>query len=116
MFMERVGAMKVKVIQEHPGEGQFPTFIKGTKVTLTGEECKHFLHWSPCEIEGHKTYIPESFIANGVLIRDYNPTELIQNVGDKLEVVEIVNAWLVATNENGQTGWIPAEAVVSVND
>ena len=26
---------------------------------------------------------------------------------------EVVNAWLLATNENGQTGWIPAETVVS---
>ena len=106
--------MRVKVIEQHTGEGQFPTFPNGAKVTLTGEECNHFRHWFPCEIEGHQTYIPESFISDGVLVRDYDPTELVQNVGDILEIKEIVNAWLVAANENGQTGWIPAESVISI--
>jgi len=106
--------MKVKVIQNHTGEGQFPRFPTGAKVTLTGKEDDYFRQWFPCEIEGHQTYIPESFMNDGVLLIDYNPTELVQNVGDILEVQEIVNAWLFASNESGQTGWIPAEAVVSV--
>jgi len=106
--------MKVKVIQTHSGEGQFPTFPKGTKVIMTGEECTHFHHWYPCEIGGHKTYIPDIFVSDGVLTRDYNPTELIQDVGDIVEVKKIVYAWLLAANENETTGWIPAEAVVSV--
>lgn len=105
--------MKVKVIQEHHGEGQFPTFPKGTTVTLTGEECTHFLHWYPCEIDSHATYVPDAFVSGGVLVRDYNPTELIQNAGDILTVKEIVNAWLLATNETGQTGWIPAEICIT---
>jgi len=116
--------MKVQVIQQHDGEGRFPMFAKGTEVTLTGGECTDFLHWFPCEIDGHETYVPESFIDSGgrpvsaglagTLTRDYNPTELVQNTGDILEVKEIVNAWLFAENAGGQTGWIPAEAVVSV--
>lgn len=124
--------MKVKVLQEHRGEGQFPTFPKGTTVTITGEECNDFLHWYPCEINGHqvperslvtegefcdskplKTYIPDTFISGGVLTRDYNPTELVQNAGDILTVNEIVNAWLFATNETGQTGWIPAKICIT---
>ena len=105
--------MKVKVLQEHRGEGQFPTFPKGTKVILTGEEDTHFLHWYPCEIDGYQTYIPDSFINDSVLNRDYNPTELVQNAGDILTVNEIVNAWLYASNENEQTGWIPAEICVT---
>ncbi|MCL2200266.1 MAG: SH3 domain-containing protein [Defluviitaleaceae bacterium] len=104
---------KVKVLQEHHGEGQFPTFPKGTAVTLTGEECTHFLHWYPCEIDGHATYVPDTFIDSGVLTRDYNPTELVQNAGDMLTVNEIVNAWLIATNDAGQKGWIPAEICIT---
>ena len=35
--------MKVKVLQKHPGEGQFPTFLKGTNESgQTG--------WIPAEI------------------------------------------------------------------
>jgi len=106
--------VQVKVIQNHPGEGQFPAFVKGTPVLLTGSECEEFRHWFPCEIERHNTYIPESFIANDTLVRNYNPTELVVRIGDILEVCEIVNAWLLAKDQNGQVGWIPAEAVVSV--
>ena len=105
--------MQAKVIQPHLGEGQFPTFAKGTPVSLAGSECEEFRHWFPCEIEGHSTYIPESFIINGVLERDYNPTELAVSAGDILEVCEIVNAWLLAKDPKGQIGWIPAEAVIS---
>jgi len=107
--------MKVKVVQNHPGAGQFPAFPKGTTVTLTEKEpCTHFLHWWACDISGHATYVPECFVRDGKLIRDYNPTELIQKTGDILEVREIVYAWLLATNAEGTTGWIPAEVVVSV--
>ena len=106
--------MKVKVVCEHLGEGQFPTFTKGSKVILTGDECTHFVNWFPCEIDGYQTYIPKGFFENGFLSRDYNPTELIQNAGDVLQVREIVYAWLFASNESGQTGWIPAQAVVSI--
>ena len=107
--------MKVKVIQTHHGEGQFPTFPKETAVVMAAEADTHFLHWYACVIDGHETYVPEIFVRGGVLTRDYNPTELVQVVGDFVEVSEIVNAWLRATNERGETGWIPAEAVVSVD-
>ena len=106
--------MKVKVVKNHFGEGQFPTFEKGTKVTLA-KECTHFLHWYACDIAGNETFVPNCFVCDGVLTRDYNPTELVQETGDVLEVIEIIYAWLIASNEQGVTGWIPAEVVVSLN-
>jgi len=108
--------MKVKVIRhsrwEHPGE--FPTFEKGTPVTLAKEEDNEFLGWYACEIDGRKPYVPINFVSDGKLTRDYNPTELIPKTGDILEVKEIVYAWLLATDSNGTIGWIPAECVASV--
>jgi len=106
--------MKVKIIKEHLGEGQFPNFKKGTPVTMK-EECTHFLNWCACDIQGHQTYVPKTFVCNGKLTRNYNPTELIQESGDIVEVNEIVYAWLLATNNKGITGWVPAENVVSVD-
>lgn len=106
--------MKVRATKEHLGEGHYPTFKKGTSVTII-EECAHFLNWYACEISGHKTYVPELFVRDGKLTRDYNPTELALKAGDTLEVKEIVYAWLIAANEEGETGWIPAETVVSVS-
>lgn len=106
--------MKVRVKFKHDGEGQFPTFAKGTRV-LIKEACVHYLHWYECEIDGYKTYVPDIYVCDGILTRDYNPTELVQDAGDMIEVREIVYAWLLGTNESGTTGWIPAEVVVSTD-
>jgi len=110
--------MKVKVMQNYPHkwefQGEFPTFAKGTPVKLAEAEDMDFAGWYVCEIAGHAPFIPKIFVQDGKLTRDYNPTELIQEAGDILEVQEIVYAWLLATNDKGVTGWIPAEVVVSV--
>lgn len=106
--------VKVRVISlskwEFPGE--FPTFKEGTPVVLTGGEDDDFAGWYPCEIEGLSTFVPQTFLRDGKLTRDYNPTELIVREGDELEVLEIVNAWLIAKNSKGIIGWIAAECVV----
>ena len=109
--------MKVKVTRsyrwEHPG--QFPTFEKGTPVTIAQEEDTDFSGWYACDIAGYKPFVPKLFVCDGKLTRDYNPTELIQEIGDILEVKEIINAWLFVTNVKGAAGWYPAECVTSVN-
>ena len=104
--------MRVQVISQHFGEGMFPTFAKDTPVKM-GITDSHFPHWFPCIIEGYETYVPEMFVNNGKLVRDYNPTELVAEVGEILEVQKIVCAWLLATNADGVVGWIPAESVIS---
>jgi len=110
--------MKVKVMQKYPNKwehpGIFPTFEKGTPVTLAKEEDADFLGWYASDILGHKPYTPKIFVCDGKLTRDYNPTELTQEAGDVLEVHEIVYSWLLATNDKGVTGWITTEVVVSV--
>ncbi|MCL2838028.1 MAG: SH3 domain-containing protein [Oscillospiraceae bacterium] len=82
---------------------------------LENEEDIEFSGWHACEIAGHETYVPAIFVCDGKLTRDYNPTELTPVVGDVLEVREIVCAWLFAENDEGVTGWIPAERVASVD-
>jgi len=108
--------MRVKVVKDHPVEWErekFPVFAKGTKVAMDEAEGERFPGWHACEIDGRKTYAPKIFVLDGTLARDYDPTELEQKAGDMLIVKEIVHGWLLATNEEGATGWIPAEAVAS---
>ena len=105
--------MQVQMVVQHDGEGQFPTFPKGSSVNMSPKADEHFLHWHACEIEGIPTFVPASFVEGRVLLRDYNPTELICAKGDIVEILEIVNAWLFAKSKDGTTGWIPAESVIS---
>jgi len=104
--------MKVRVMKTHLGEGEFPVFAKGSFIEL-GEENSHFPGWLSCEIAGYATYVPDLFVSESTLNCDYNPTELVAEAGEVLEVKGIVYSWLLAVNAKDETGWIPAEAVVS---
>ncbi|MCL2228802.1 MAG: SH3 domain-containing protein [Firmicutes bacterium] len=112
--------MKVQTTTNHPSEWEhivFPTFVRGTKVLFvpdreSGDD--YFRDWKTCEIDGRETFVPLSFVKDEKLTRDYNPTELIAKKGDVLEVIEIVNAWLLCKDKNGVIGWLPAEIVVSI--
>jgi hypothetical protein len=100
--------MRVKLMVDHFWEGQFPTFKKGEKVILK-EKCTHYLYWSACEINGYQTYIPDLFVKDNCLIRDYNPTELILEKDEIIDIIEVLHAWFLAKDKNGLIGWIPAE-------
>ena len=108
--------MNVKVIEKTHQEWEreeFPTFPAGTAVTV-GKEEPGFRYWPAAQILGRATFVPLSFVEGGKLTRDYNPTELAADAGDILEVLEIVNAWLFVRDARGDTGWIPAENVISI--
>ncbi len=104
--------MKVKLIENHDGEGLFPLFKKGTAVNII-EDCKFYLNWQKCSIKNIETYIPKSFVENGVLVVDYNPTELIANKDDIVEVLDIVFGWIYGI-KNGSYGWIPCYKCTSL--
>jgi len=112
--------MKVKLTRNHPSEWHhiiFPTFAKGTPVKMVKDKEEgddYFKDWLKVKIDGYETFVPISFVADGKLTREYNPTELVQKQGDIVEVIEIVNAWLLCKNEKEQIGWIPAEIAVSI--
>ena len=105
--------MKLQVMEKHDGEGVFPLFVKGTVVgdLINTEESPH---WCSCVINGHATYIPEIYVVDGVLVKDYNPTELVVKKEEVIFLIEIVFEWLYVKDENEKTGWLPASKVFSV--
>lgn len=106
--------MNVTVIEHHEGEGQFPTFAKGT-IVQNMHACEESRHWMSCVLQGFETYVPDIFVADGVLTREYNPTELVAAQGEVIEVEAIVYEWLFGKNSKGLSGWIPAEKVISIS-
>ena len=104
--------MKLLVADNHDGEGKFPLFRKGTVVknfTPVDEES----HWFSCEIEGHSTYIPDTYVADGVLAQDYDPTEIVVTKGQKVDLIAIVFEWLYVEDENGIAGWLPSSKTIT---
>ena len=106
--------MKVVVIDRHDGEGQFPTFYAGDTVHNL-QPCEESVHWMSCTINGSDIYVPDIFVSNTTLMREYNPTELVADKDEILEIEEIVYEWLYGKNEKGIYGWIPAEKVISIS-
>ena len=67
-----------------------------------------------CSIGGLNTYVPDVFVKDDRLTREYNPTELVVNEGELVEIEEIVYEWFYAEKTDGTCGWIPAEKVISL--
>ena len=108
--------MNLLTMENHDGEGAFPLFKKGTAVNDLKEDNEYpiYPHWFSCVINGHETYIPEIYVADGVLTQDYNPTELIVKKGQKLTLISVVFSWLYVKDENGKEGWLPASKAISI--
>ena len=106
--------MQLLVMENHEGEGIFPLFTKGTAVNNV-QPCEVSTHWFSCVINGHETYIPDIYIADGVLVCDYNPTELIAEKGQTVILMDIVYEWLYVKDMKGNEGWLPASKVILQN-
>jgi len=108
--------MNLLVMENHDGEGIFPLFKKGAVVSDMKQDNEYpvYPHWFACVIDGHATYIPETYVADGLLTRDYNPTELIVKKGQRLTLLAVVFSWLYVKDEKGVEGWLPASKAVSI--
>jgi hypothetical protein len=104
--------MQLVVFEKHDGEGELPLFSKGTAVNSFAPVDDNS-HWFSCVLNDHNTYIPETFVTEGVLNRDYNPTELVALRGQTVTLLNIIFEWVYVRDESGREGWLPASKVVS---
>jgi len=117
--------MNLQVAETHEGYGNFPLFKKGTPVSGLEADEEYPVHaeaiwgsgsnqhWFPCIIDEHETFIPDIYVSDGVLNRDYDPTEIIVEKGQKLTLLAVVFEWLYVKDENGKSGWLPASKAIS---
>lgn len=93
-------------MKEHVGEGVFPSFEKGTRVSAV-EPCKQYPFWSSCKIGMYSTYVPNTYIENGMLNQAYNPTELVVAAQEQVTLWKVVFDWAYVQNSQGDMGWLP---------
>ena len=120
--------MNLRVIEKHDGYKEFPLFKKGAVVNnlKTDDEFPasaeliwgdgSVQHWLSCTIDGHEFYVPDIYVIDGVLARDYNPTELIVQKNQIVTLIDLVFEWVYVKDEAGQHGWLPASKVISIGE
>ena len=99
--------MQLITVNDHQGESKFPLFPKGTAVKILAE-CENYPNWLSAEIEGHFVYVPDHFIEKNQLVIDYNPTELVVEKGEVVELLELHYEWALVQKEN-EIGWLPCK-------
>jgi hypothetical protein len=89
-------------------------FLKGEKVTVGEEytEDPDWKDWVWCSGQGEKSaWVPKQYLdteaCSGVFKSDYNARELSVQVGETLDVYEIVNGFGMAQKQDGLRGWVP---------
>ena len=105
--------MNLLVIEKHDGYGNFPLFTKGTAVSKLNDN-DEYPHWCSCVLDGHETFIPDVYVADGILTQDYNPTELIVEEKQIVTLINVVFEWLYVKDGNDKHGWIPASKAISI--
>ncbi|WP_086351118.1 hypothetical protein [Candidatus Enterococcus clewellii] len=106
--------MKLVVTERHLGEGIFPVFSAGSKVTELNP-CKKYKNWTAGTIDGYPTYLPLDYLNKDILTRDYNPTELVASENSIVELLEVVYEWALVKNQDGSIGWLPFEILKSLD-
>lgn len=74
--------------------------------------------WVWCRAaDGREGWVPIAFLERrgerGVLLRDYDATELAVRAGERLEAHEEIGGWTRATNGARQSGWVPSRCLTT---
>jgi len=110
--------MELQVMENFDGAsmGVFPTFPKGTVLEFVGVD-EQSKHWCPCITdEGHGFWTPDIYLDGKVLNRDYNPTSLTVETGQRVSLKRVVFEWFYVTDDAGKEGWLPAKIIVTSSE
>ncbi|MFL7838066.1 MAG: SH3 domain-containing protein [Candidatus Promineifilaceae bacterium] len=105
---------KARVIEEHaPVHEQVLKARAGERLHLERED-DEWPGWIWCVTEsGTGSWVPEPYLAidsqEGVLLQDYEATELTVQPGDLLTLHYEVNGWWWTADSQGNEGWVPAK-------
>ena len=88
-------------------------FKKGQELDFESRETE-WQGWIWCtDSRGNGRWLPENWItiegSKCTLKRDYTPVELTVSPGEELTVAFTESEWAWATNQKGESGWVPLD-------
>ncbi len=105
-----------KVILDYKSPYSDPLKIqKGERVKIESKESE-WPGWVWCKNKGGmERWIPRNYLdiqGNlGIMLQDYEATELNVSVGEELVIVKEESGWVWVTNKAGKKGWVPLENI-----
>ena len=105
-----------RVISDYQSAYPEPLVVSaGGELTISEKESS-WSGWVWCtNRDGKSGWVPEIYVERrgdtGVALYDYEATELTVKVGEELTVSKDESGWMWCTNQEGQSGWVPAENV-----
>lgn len=108
--------MQYRVIKDHNPESAEVLSVLQGEVLRFERRKTIYPGWIWCtDSQGIQAWVPEDFVtiegSHCRLNRDYNSRELPLEIGDTVEIVEIVAAWALGIKRDGQKGWVPIECL-----
>jgi hypothetical protein len=99
-------------------QSQYPDPLNlhvGEKVTL-GDKVSEWPGWLWCtDSNGKSGWVPGAYIRRhddtGVIVVEYDATELGAESGDKIEVLRRESGWAWCRRPDGREGWLPLEVL-----
>lgn len=110
-------AERYRVVRSYQSPYTAPlTMRKGQRLRWEPRECE-WPGWIWCTTEGGESrWVPEHWVKKEgeccVLQRQYTATELSVDEGETVTVLLMESGWGWATNESGESGWVPLEHIV----
>ena len=110
---------RCRAIARHEPAPREPIRVRANEPLTIGREDDEWPGWVWCTTATSVSgWLPLAYLrATGegiVAICDYNATELPAEVGDHLQIEQVVNGWLWCANVSGQRGWVPTLSVKPV--
>ena len=107
-----------RVISEYQTPYSEPLVISAGEELAIGEKESEWSGWIWCtNQDGKSRWVPEKYVERrgdtGIALYDYEATELSVSVGEELRMGKEESGWIWCTNQEGQSGWVPADNVES---
>lgn len=106
-----------RVIADYDSPYTEPFFLKKGEMVQTGRRDDEWPGWVWCRSSaGESRWAPEAYLdSDGLVVRDYESTELTVKVGDVVTAVLAESGWLWCTNQSGQNGWVPQKVIAPIH-
>jgi uncharacterized protein YgiM (DUF1202 family) len=91
-----------------------PLVIRAGEELAVEERPSEWGGWLWCTTRGGESrWVPASYVQRrddgGLLLRDYEATELAVRAGEEVSLGQEESGWFWCTNRAGQSGWVPKE-------